>query len=154
MIQSSGNFTKAFISINVFFSQHCDSSLCSYFPNSMRQIQVIIIIFQSTINIPWLTAVFSIYVYVKSTCTTSPESVNTSWIVGQDGAFSLSWSSRSAASCGYTVDWCPASGRCEVEWVKVPPNVTSVRIFSSKSYDLKIQKMSFLHVYKLHFLVQ
>ncbi|XP_074474045.1 leukemia inhibitory factor receptor-like isoform X1 [Sebastes fasciatus] len=55
--------------------------------------------------------------------------VNTSWIIGSNGGFNLSWSSSPTASCGYIVDWCP-TGQCIVEWLKVPPNETEANIFS------------------------
>ncbi|XP_037609526.1 leukemia inhibitory factor receptor-like isoform X2 [Sebastes umbrosus] len=55
--------------------------------------------------------------------------VNTSWIIGSNDGFNLSWSSSPTASCGYIVDWCP-TGQCIVEWLKVPPNETKANIFS------------------------
>ncbi|XP_074474044.1 leukemia inhibitory factor receptor-like isoform X2 [Sebastes fasciatus] len=55
--------------------------------------------------------------------------VNTSWIIGSNGGFNLSWSSSPTASCGYIVDWC-TTGQCIVEWLKVPPNETKANIFS------------------------
>ncbi|KAM6975894.1 leukemia inhibitory factor receptor-like [Tautogolabrus adspersus] len=61
--------------------------------------------------------------------------VDTDRIIGSDGGFSLSWSVSSAASCGYIVDWCPASESCSVEWLKVPPNVTYARVFSKNFKD-------------------
>ncbi|XP_068561579.1 oncostatin-M-specific receptor subunit beta-like [Cebidichthys violaceus] len=56
--------------------------------------------------------------------------VNTSWIVGSGGGFTLSWSASPTASCGYIVDWCPTLGQCVVEWKRVPPNDTKASIFS------------------------
>ncbi|XP_068191484.1 leukemia inhibitory factor receptor-like [Antennarius striatus] len=60
------------------------------------------------------------------------ERTSTSWIVGQNGTFKLSWSASASASCGYTVDWSCSLGHCEVDWLKVPLNVTNIRIFSKK----------------------
>ncbi|XP_034752110.1 leukemia inhibitory factor receptor-like isoform X2 [Etheostoma cragini] len=59
--------------------------------------------------------------------------VNTSWIIGSNGSFNLSWSASPTASCGYIVDWCATVGNCTVEWLKVPPNQTNARI-SSKNF--------------------
>ncbi|XP_020495677.2 leukemia inhibitory factor receptor isoform X1 [Labrus bergylta] len=64
--------------------------------------------------------------------------VETDGIIGSDGGFNLSWSVSSAASCGYVVDWCPASENCRVEWLKVPPNVTNTRVFS-KSFKAGVR---------------
>ncbi|XP_053196481.1 leukemia inhibitory factor receptor-like [Scomber japonicus] len=61
--------------------------------------------------------------------------VNTSRILGSDSGFNLSWSASPTASCGYIVDWCPLSGECRVEWLKVPPSETSVNIFSKNFKD-------------------
>lgn len=61
--------------------------------------------------------------------------VNTSWITGSNGSFSLSWSASPTSSCGYIVDWCPTLRQCEVEWLKVPSNETSAIIFSKKFDD-------------------
>ncbi|XP_070781233.1 leukemia inhibitory factor receptor-like [Enoplosus armatus] len=61
--------------------------------------------------------------------------VNTSRIIGSKGSFDLSWSASPTASCGYVVDWCPTSGHCSVEWLKVPPNETKARIFSENLSD-------------------
>ncbi|XP_071322498.1 leukemia inhibitory factor receptor-like [Trachinotus anak] len=61
--------------------------------------------------------------------------VNTSWISGSNGGFSLSWSASPTASCGYIVDWCPSSGHCRVEWLKVPPHQTNASIFSAHFKD-------------------
>ncbi|XP_072228647.1 oncostatin-M-specific receptor subunit beta-like [Leuresthes tenuis] len=67
----------------------------------------------------------------------SPErtAVNTSWITGTDGGFDLSWTDSPAASCGYIVDWCPAAANGSVQWLKLPPNQTSVRITSETFRD-------------------
>lgn len=67
--------------------------------------------------------------------------MNTSRILGSDSGFNLSWSASPTASCGYIVDWCPLSGECRVEWLKVPPSKTSVNIFSSKSYYLTSKQL-------------
>ncbi|XP_026154044.1 leukemia inhibitory factor receptor-like isoform X2 [Mastacembelus armatus] len=56
--------------------------------------------------------------------------VNTSRITVSNGSFSLSWSASPKASGGYVVDWCPTSGRCSVEWLRVPPHETNATIFS------------------------
>ncbi|XP_030598760.1 leukemia inhibitory factor receptor-like isoform X1 [Archocentrus centrarchus] len=61
--------------------------------------------------------------------------VNTSWINGSNGGFTLSWSHSPDATCGYIVDWCPAFGDCTVEWLKVPPNRTNARILSENFKD-------------------
>ncbi|XP_068430321.1 leukemia inhibitory factor receptor-like [Clinocottus analis] len=61
--------------------------------------------------------------------------VETRWLDGRAGGFQLSWSARPAASCGYIVDWCPSSGRGEVEWKRVPPNDTKTTISSSNLKD-------------------
>ncbi|CAK6972518.1 leukemia inhibitory factor receptor-like [Scomber scombrus] len=61
--------------------------------------------------------------------------VNTSRILGSDGGFNLSWSASPTASCGYIVDWCPVSGECRVEWLKVPPSETNANIFSKNFKD-------------------
>lgn len=66
--------------------------------------------------------------------------VNTSWIIGSNGGFNLSWSSSPTASCGYIVDWC-TTGQCIVEWLKVPPNETKANIFSGKSYSLPTKRL-------------
>lgn len=58
-----------------------------------------------------------------------------SWIVGSEGRFNLSWSASPTASCGYIVDWCPTTGRCSVEWLKVPANETNASIFSKNFSD-------------------
>ncbi|GLD51806.1 leukemia inhibitory factor receptor-like protein [Lates japonicus] len=61
--------------------------------------------------------------------------VKTSLITGSSGGFSLSWSASPVASCGYIVDWCPTSGHCSVEWLKVPPNETNASVFSKNLKD-------------------
>ncbi|XP_070845919.1 leukemia inhibitory factor receptor-like [Chaetodon trifascialis] len=58
------------------------------------------------------------------------ERVDTSWIIGSNGCFNLSWSSSPRASCGYIVDWCPTIGHCKMEWLKIRPNETNARICS------------------------
>nr|XP_046231697.1 leukemia inhibitory factor receptor-like isoform X2 [Scatophagus argus] len=63
------------------------------------------------------------------------ERVSTSWITGSNGTFHLSWSASPAASCGYIVDWCPTLRQDEVEWLKVPPNETTAKIFSKNFTD-------------------
>ncbi|XP_055369588.1 leukemia inhibitory factor receptor-like isoform X2 [Betta splendens] len=59
--------------------------------------------------------------------------LNPSRISGSDGGFSLRWSASPKAACGYVVDWCPTSGNCTVEWIKVPPHQTKATI-SSKNF--------------------
>ncbi|XP_033976150.1 leukemia inhibitory factor receptor-like isoform X2 [Trematomus bernacchii] len=61
--------------------------------------------------------------------------VNTSRIIGSNGGFVLSWSASPAASCGYIVDWCPTSGPCTVDWLRVPPNKTNAKVFSKNFTD-------------------
>uniref|UniRef100_UPI0037E8028C leukemia inhibitory factor receptor-like n=1 Tax=Semicossyphus pulcher TaxID=241346 RepID=UPI0037E8028C len=61
--------------------------------------------------------------------------VNSSWIFGSNSSFLLSWSASPAASCGYILDWCPTSGLCDVEWLKVPRNTTNARIISKNFKD-------------------
>ncbi|KAK2888617.1 leukemia inhibitory factor receptor-like isoform X1 [Channa argus] len=61
--------------------------------------------------------------------------VNTSLITGSNGSFSLSWSASPNATCGYIVDWCPTSGDCIVEWLRLPPQETKARIFSKNFKD-------------------
>uniref|UniRef100_A0A3Q3IPJ3 Fibronectin type-III domain-containing protein n=1 Tax=Monopterus albus TaxID=43700 RepID=A0A3Q3IPJ3_MONAL len=66
-------------------------------------------------------------------------SVNSSWIIGNNGSFSLSWSASPKASCGYIVDWCPTSGHCVVDWLRVPSYETNAVIFSNGvRYSLSI----------------
>nr|XP_020456650.1 leukemia inhibitory factor receptor-like [Monopterus albus] len=62
-------------------------------------------------------------------------SVNSSWIIGNNGSFSLSWSASPKASCGYIVDWCPTSGHCVVDWLRVPSYETNAVIFSKNFKD-------------------
>ncbi|XP_074545851.1 leukemia inhibitory factor receptor-like [Halichoeres trimaculatus] len=57
--------------------------------------------------------------------------VTTSRISGSNGGFNLSWSASPAAACGYIVDWCPTSGSCKVDWLKVSPDQTNARIVSN-----------------------
>lgn len=80
-----------------------------------------------------------LYASVKSFTESSDRTdrVNTSWIIGSNSTFSLSWSASPTAGCGYVVDWCPTSGHCKVEWLKVPPNQTNAIISSSKSLPTK-----------------
>ncbi|XP_029940828.1 leukemia inhibitory factor receptor-like [Salarias fasciatus] len=61
--------------------------------------------------------------------------VSTSRISGAGGGFSLSWPTEPAASCGYTVDWCPASGAGSVDWLTLPPSETSVSVVSENLRD-------------------
>ncbi|XP_030004830.1 leukemia inhibitory factor receptor-like isoform X2 [Sphaeramia orbicularis] len=62
-------------------------------------------------------------------------SVNIRKINGVNGGFRLSWSPSLKASCGYIVDWCPASGNCSVEWMKVHSNDTHAHITSKNFKD-------------------
>ncbi|CAN9504743.1 unnamed protein product [Ophioblennius macclurei] len=61
--------------------------------------------------------------------------VSTSWISGASEGFTLSWPAHPAASCGYTVDWRVALGTGPVDWLRVPPNETSVSIVSKDFRD-------------------
>ncbi|KAK2818798.1 hypothetical protein Q5P01_024359 [Channa striata] len=61
--------------------------------------------------------------------------VTTTLITGSNGSFSLSWSASPIASCGYIVDWCPTSGQCKVEWLRLPPHEMKARIFSKNFKD-------------------
>ncbi|XP_040013095.1 leukemia inhibitory factor receptor-like [Xiphias gladius] len=75
-----------------------------------------------------------------STITTPPfnpnkTGVNNLQINRKNGSFSLSWSASPAASCGYIVDWCPTSGHCSLEWLKVPPHEHNANIFSKNLKD-------------------
>ncbi|XP_038133429.1 oncostatin-M-specific receptor subunit beta-like [Cyprinodon tularosa] len=67
----------------------------------------------------------------------SPEknSINTSWITGSAQGLSLSWSASQDASCGYIVDWVPAVHDGDVDWLKLPPNQTRVKINPEKFLD-------------------
>ncbi|XP_077398719.1 leukemia inhibitory factor receptor-like [Vanacampus margaritifer] len=56
--------------------------------------------------------------------------VKSSRTPGSNGGFNLSWSASPIASCGYIVDWCPTKGPYVIDWLRVPPSETSVRIFS------------------------
>ncbi|KAM4719644.1 oncostatin-M-specific receptor subunit beta-like [Anableps anableps] len=60
----------------------------------------------------------------------SPEktSMKTFKITGSNGGFDLSWSRKSEASCGYIVEWFPVFRDEPVDWLKLPPSQTSVRI--------------------------
>ncbi|MEQ2306726.1 hypothetical protein AMECASPLE_011241, partial [Ameca splendens] len=63
-------------------------------------------------------------------------SMNTSWITGSNGGFNLSWFGSPIASCGYIVDWVPAVGDGPVDWQKLRPSQTSIRITSISSENL------------------
>lgn len=56
-------------------------------------------------------------------------------ISGSAGGFNLSWPADPAASCGYIVDWCAASGAGSIDWLRVPPSDTSVRVVSEDFRD-------------------
>ncbi|XP_057674845.1 leukemia inhibitory factor receptor-like [Corythoichthys intestinalis] len=61
---------------------------------------------------------------------TESNGVKPTRIQGSNGGFNLSWSASPLASCGYIVDWCPTRGPCQIDWLRVPPSKTHVRIFS------------------------
>lgn len=61
--------------------------------------------------------------------------VKVSKVNGTGGGFNLSWSASQAATCGYIVDWCPATGECSVDWFRVPPSNTSASIYSKNFQD-------------------
>ncbi|XP_028273116.1 leukemia inhibitory factor receptor-like [Parambassis ranga] len=61
--------------------------------------------------------------------------VSTSRIIGANRTFYLSWPVSPLASCGFIVDWCPSIRQDTVDWVKVPPNKTSVSIYSRDFKD-------------------
>uniref|UniRef100_A0AAV2LRT9 Fibronectin type-III domain-containing protein n=1 Tax=Knipowitschia caucasica TaxID=637954 RepID=A0AAV2LRT9_KNICA len=67
----------------------------------------------------------------------SPESPQwDSWrIQGVAGGFNLSWTDALNETCGYILDWCPVSGDCSVDWLKLPPNTTSAVIHSKDFQD-------------------
>nr|XP_015798877.2 oncostatin-M-specific receptor subunit beta [Nothobranchius furzeri] len=69
-----------------------------------------------------------------STCP-DETSVKTSWIEGSSRSFSLSWPDSPAASCGYVVDWCPVAQDAPLDWLKLPPNQTSVLLTSGNFRD-------------------
>ncbi|XP_054614303.1 leukemia inhibitory factor receptor-like isoform X2 [Dunckerocampus dactyliophorus] len=56
--------------------------------------------------------------------------VKYSRILGSNGGFNLSWSTSPSASCGYIVDWYPVMGTSGLDWLRVPPSETNVKIFS------------------------
>ncbi|XP_012732945.3 leukemia inhibitory factor receptor isoform X2 [Fundulus heteroclitus] len=62
-------------------------------------------------------------------------SMKVSRLIGSEGGFNLSWSGRPEASCGYIVDWVPANRTEPVDWRKLPPSQTSVRIESKNFKD-------------------
>lgn len=62
-------------------------------------------------------------------------SMTPSRITGSNGGLELSWNGSPNASCGYVVDWGPAVGDGPVDWLKLPPSQTSVRITSKNFTD-------------------
>ncbi|KAM4533181.1 leukemia inhibitory factor receptor-like [Fundulus diaphanus] len=62
-------------------------------------------------------------------------SMKVSRLTGSEGGFNLSWSGSPEASCGYIVDWVPADRTEPVDWRKLPPGQTSVRIESKNFKD-------------------
>ncbi|XP_037548434.1 leukemia inhibitory factor receptor [Nematolebias whitei] len=56
--------------------------------------------------------------------------VKTFSIIGSNRNLDLSWPQSLTASCGYIVVWSPAVGFGPVEWLKLPPNRSTVRISS------------------------
>uniref|UniRef100_A0A3Q1G746 Leukemia inhibitory factor receptor-like n=1 Tax=Acanthochromis polyacanthus TaxID=80966 RepID=A0A3Q1G746_9TELE len=72
-----------------------------------------------------------------TTPNTSPDGtrVNSSWIIGSNGSFMLSWPMSPASSCGYIIDWCPTLHCQTVDWIKVPDNNTNATIFSKDFRD-------------------
>ncbi|XP_046900981.1 leukemia inhibitory factor receptor-like isoform X2 [Hypomesus transpacificus] len=60
-----------------------------------------------------------------------PDGMVTTKVFGREGGFDLTWNASLSASHGYVVDWCPTSGTCSMEWVKVPAGVTRTRIQSA-----------------------
>lgn len=61
--------------------------------------------------------------------------VNTSWITGINGSFTLSLPACPPTSCGFIVDWCPTLGNCTPEWLRVPPDQTDITISSEHFID-------------------
>ncbi|XP_013855366.1 leukemia inhibitory factor receptor [Austrofundulus limnaeus] len=56
------------------------------------------------------------------------DNVGTSSLSGTNGVLDLSWSRSPAGTCGYVVDWSPVVQVGPVQWLKLPPNQTSVQI--------------------------
>ncbi|KAM3599828.1 uncharacterized protein V6R79_012252 [Siganus canaliculatus] len=63
------------------------------------------------------------------------ESVPIYRINGSDGSFNLSWSASPDASCGYIVEWSPTLGRHKLDWLKVPLNESTARIYPKRFTD-------------------
>lgn len=66
-----------------------------------------------------------------------PQDLSVPRISGSGGGFSLSWAPVNT-SCGYIVEWCPASGNGSVDWLKLPSSDTSANV-SSESFKAGVR---------------
>ncbi|XP_053732373.1 leukemia inhibitory factor receptor-like [Synchiropus splendidus] len=61
----------------------------------------------------------------------------TSRLPAGNGGFNLSWTASPLSSCGYIIDWFPPSSENPtVDWLKVPPYVTTAEINSSMDQNI------------------